>query len=103
MENFGLLGKFTAREENRDMLAAILIEAASQMEAVEGCQLYTINLPETELDSVYVYEVWSSKAAHEASLSLEGVQTLINQAKPLITGMERIESFKQVWGKGTFR
>jgi quinol monooxygenase YgiN len=101
MENFGLFGKFTAKKENRDMLAAILIEAASLMEAVEGCEVYTINLSETEPDSVYVYEIWSSKDAHEASLSLEGVQTLISQAKPLIMGMERISTFKQVWGKGT--
>lgn len=100
MDKFGLYGKFTAKPENRDMLAAILMEAASSMEAVEGCELYTINLSDTELDSVYVYEVWTDKDAHEASLSLEAVQSLILQAKPLITGMERISTFKQVWGKG---
>ncbi|MCM3388329.1 hypothetical protein M3649_09300 [Ureibacillus chungkukjangi] len=49
---------------------------------------------------MFVYEVWSNEEAHQASLTLEATQKLIQRAKPIITGMERISTLKTMGGKG---
>lgn len=100
MEKFSLFGKFTVSEGNRDTLVDILLEAAESMKNLKECEIYTVNITESEPHSVYVYEVWSNENSHQASLSLEATQTLIKRAKPIITGMERISTLQTKGGKG---
>ncbi|KIL51658.1 hypothetical protein KP77_11700 [Jeotgalibacillus alimentarius] len=100
MSQFSLFGKFTVEEENRDLLADILLEAAESMKEQEACEVYIVSVSESEADAVYVYETWRDEEAHQASLSLEVTQKLISRAKPIITGMERIQSLKTLGGKG---
>jgi len=100
MEKYSLFGKFTVSEGNRDTLVEILLEAAESMKNLEECEIYTVNINESEPHSVYVYEVWSNENAHQASLSLEATQTLIKRAKPIMTGMERISTLQTKGGKG---
>ncbi|OIK08598.1 hypothetical protein BIV59_19610 [Bacillus sp. MUM 13] len=49
--------------------------------------MYLVNI--SELNAVYVYEVWSDEEAHPASLTLEAAQTFIKRTKPIITGMNK--------------
>ncbi|WP_079480834.1 putative quinol monooxygenase [Halobacillus salinus] len=100
MNKFSLFGKFTVQEGERGTLVNILLEAAESMEKVEECEVYLVNVSEQEPDAVYVYEVWSSEDAHQASLSIEATQTLIRRAKPIITGMERLNTLQAIGGKG---
>ncbi|BDH61640.1 hypothetical protein MTP04_17700 [Lysinibacillus sp. PLM2] len=100
MNKFSLFGKFTVQEGERDTLVDILLEAAETMKSLDECEIYLVNISESEPNSVYVYEVWSNENAHQASLTLEATQTLITKAKPIITGMERISTFKTMGGKG---
>lgn len=100
MGKFSLFGKFTVEVSNQEKLAAILVEAAESMEAVEGCTIYLVSVSPDEPDAVYVYEVWDDEAAHQNSLTLEVTQTLISKARPLITGMERIRTLETLGGKG---
>lgn len=100
MSKFSLLGKFTVQPGERDKMVEILLEAAKSMTDLEECEIYLVNISENESDSVYVYEVWSSEEAHQASLTLEATQKLIQRAKPLITGMERISTLNVLGGKG---
>ncbi|MFD0049785.1 putative quinol monooxygenase [Actinomycetes bacterium NPDC127524] len=100
MSKYSLLSKFTVQEGKRDTLTDILLEAAESMMNLDECQIYLVNISEVELNAVYVYEVWRDEEAHQASLTLEGSQTLIMRAKPIITGMERICTLKTVGGKG---
>ncbi len=100
MSKFSLFGKFTVQEGERDTMVEILLEAAESMGNLEQCEIYLVNVSENEPDSVYVYEVWSNEEAHQASLALEATQTLIQRAKPIITGMERISTLKAMGGKG---
>ncbi|MBM7578072.1 putative quinol monooxygenase [Jeotgalibacillus terrae] len=100
MSKFSLFGKFTVEEENRDLLTDILLEAAESMRDFEACEVYIVSVSESEADTVYVYETWRDEDAHQASLSLEATQRLISRAKPIITGMERIQSLKTLGGKG---
>lgn len=100
MSKFGLYGKFTVKEGERDTLVDILLEAAESMQNLNECEIYLVNISDDEPNSVFVYEVWSNENAHQASLTLEATQTLISRAKPIITGMERISTLKPRGGKG---
>ncbi|GAB2571525.1 putative quinol monooxygenase [Gracilibacillus alcaliphilus] len=100
MNKFGLFGKFTTKEADRDRLVAILLEAAESMKDLEECEVYIVSASEDEPNAVYVYEVWADESTHQASLTLESTQTLIKHAKPIITGMERICTLEPKGGKG---
>ena len=100
MSKFGLFGKFTVKEGERESLVNILLEAAESMENLDECEMYHVSICEDEPNSVFVYEVWCSENAHQESLTLESTQLLIKRAKPIITGMERIATLKPEGGKG---
>jgi quinol monooxygenase YgiN len=99
MCKFGLYGKLIAQEGQRDALVQILLEAAESMHSVEGCEMYAVNISESEPDSVWVVEIWRDEAAHAASLTLESTKTLIQRGKPLIAGMDGVR-LQVVGGKG---
>src|SRR5690625_195725 len=92
LNKFGVYNKFTTIEGKRDVLVEILLKASKSMEEVDECELYVISLDADNTDSIYVYEVWSDAHAHRASLSMEASQTLIQKAKPIIMGLEKINS-----------
>ena len=100
MSRFGMFGKITAVEGKRDELAGILLDAAKAMNALEECELYVVSVKEEEPHFIFVMESWSSKDAHQASLSLEAVKQAIQKGRPKIAGMEIIETFTPVGGKG---
>ncbi|WP_066051516.1 putative quinol monooxygenase [Robertmurraya korlensis] len=99
MSKYGLFGKFTVKDGERDTMVRILMEAAQSMNDLEDCEVYLVSTADLEPNSVYVYEEWKSEDAHQASLGLESTQTLIKQAKPIITGVERISTFQPIGGK----
>ncbi|MFP7495258.1 putative quinol monooxygenase [Terribacillus saccharophilus] len=102
MLKYGLYGKFLVDQENRDELGSILLEAAEAMAHVDGCEVYQISISPDEPQAVYVYEVWTDEAAHQASLALDVTQTLIRRAKPLITGIERLHTLQTLGGIGFY-
>jgi quinol monooxygenase YgiN len=69
------------------------------MQHIPDCELYIINVSETEPDVVWVTEVWRSSAAHQESLARDGVRALIKRNMPFIAGGERIE-VAPIGGKG---
>ncbi|WP_391560080.1 putative quinol monooxygenase [Robertmurraya sp.] len=101
MSKYGLFGKFTVKEGERDSMVRILLEAAQSMNELDECEVYLVSTSDTEPNSVFVYEEWKNENAHQASLGLESTQTLIKQAKPIITGMERISTLKPMGGKSS--
>lgn len=100
LSKFGLYGKLTAVEGKREELLNILLEAANSMKDVEGCDIYLVNVSNEHPNDVIIYEVWENAEAHQASLSLEVTQTLIQRAKPIIAGMERFHTLQTFGGKG---
>ncbi|MGG3805669.1 antibiotic biosynthesis monooxygenase [Metabacillus fastidiosus] len=99
MGKFGLFGKFNVKESERDTLAAILLEAAEAMKSLEEYEIYLVNISDEEPNSVFVYEVWSNENSHPLFLTLDSTQILIESAKPIIAGMERISTLKPSGGK----
>ncbi len=94
---YGLIGKIKVVSGQRDALISILIEGVSGM---PGCLSYIVARDSTDLDAIWVTEVWDSQASHQASLSLPSVKQAISRGRPLITGFgERFET-KPVGGHG---
>ena len=99
MDKFSMYAKFQAQPGARDSLVEILLEAAAGAGADPDCELYVVNVSEKEPEAVWVTEVWSSKAAHDASLQDEATRAMIQRAMPLIAGVESIP-LRPVGGKG---
>jgi quinol monooxygenase YgiN len=81
-------GALTAVEGRGDDLAEILLRAADAVDELDGSVQYLVGLSWSSPDTVVVFEVWESRAAHEASLGNETVRGLIEEARPLIAAME---------------
>jgi len=87
---YGLIGKIIAVPGQRETLCAILMEGKV---AMPGCLSYIVGLDVTDMDAVWVTEVWENQASHQASLSLPTVQAAITKGRPLIAGFgERFET-----------
>lgn len=96
---YGLQGKILAKPGQRDALLALLVEA-SRGGAMPGCRLYVVSEVPAEPDTIAITEVWDDKAAHDASLQLEAVRTLIAKARPFIAGMGDSLELRPVGGQG---
>jgi quinol monooxygenase YgiN len=99
MHTFGLTGKITTHEGQRDALVQLLLEAAKGMQSVEGCKLYIVSISENEPEAIYITEVWTNAEAHQASLALDEVKSAIQRGRPLIAGFESTELLP-LGGKG---
>ena len=84
---YGLIGKFTAAEGQRDALMGYLVEGSQNM---PGNQSYVVAADAGDEVTIWVTEVWDTPESHMASLKLETVQAAIAKARPLIAGMERV-------------
>lgn len=94
---YGLHGKIIAAPGMRAALLGYLLENADSM---PGCNVYIVSEDTENPDAIWVYEIWDSPEAHQASLNLESVQQTIAKARPLIAGMgDRVE-FTPVGGRG---
>ena len=87
---YGLISKITAVAGQRDALAGILIDGTVSM---PGCLSYVVAADATDLDALWVTEVWESQATHQASLQLPGVKAAIAKGRPVIAGFSsRVET-----------
>jgi quinol monooxygenase YgiN len=87
---YGLIGKITATAGQRDALAAILLDGTG---AMPGCLSYVVAADPANADALWVTEVWTDRAAHQASLKLPAVQAAIARGRPLIAGFsDRVET-----------
>jgi quinol monooxygenase YgiN len=82
---YAYIGKFTATPGNQQALTDRLLIAAEMMENAAGCLQYYIY---TGDESVWVSEIWRTKADHDASLEIPGVRDFIRETKPLIAQMD---------------
>lgn len=80
--NAGTLGTVSGR---RDELVAHLTRRNDTL-AELGCLAYEVGVDESEPDTVFVVEMWTSAEAHQASLARPDVQDSIATARPLLSG-----------------
>lgn len=89
-ETYGLIGQMKVAEGKRDLVIEALVNGTKNM---PGNLAYLIAEDLEDATSIWITEVWESKAAHADSLQLPGVQEAIAKARPFITGFgTRIET-----------
>ena|SRR5437867_8544332 len=94
---YGLISKIKTVAGQRDALITILIDGTSTM---PGCLSYIVAKDSADGETIWVTEVWESRASHQASLSLPAVQQAMAKGKPLIAAFgERFET-QPVGGHG---
>ncbi len=96
---YGLIGKMLAASGSREELIGILLSGTAGM---PGCLSYVVARDLEDSDALWATEVWESREAHAASLSLASVQEAIAKGRPLIAGFgERFET-EPVGGHGLY-
>ncbi len=90
---YGLLGQMMAQPGQRAALVAILSEGTGEM---PGNIAYLIGEDSANPDAIWIVELWVSKEAHAASLTLPVVQGAIKRGRPLIAGFGTRAEFKPV-------
>lgn len=90
MNKYGLIGRMLSTPGKRDELIDILLSGVSGM---PGCMSYVVARDLEDENALWVSEVWESKQAHEASLTLASVRDAISKGRPMIAGFgERFET-----------
>ena len=97
---YGFEGTLRAQPGRGPELLTILLEAAEQMRGMDGCELYVVGVASDDPDVIRVSEVWTSKAAHDESLSLPDVRALIGKATPLMAARPSGTAWAPKGGKG---
>ncbi len=82
---YGYLGSLKTRPGHRDAVVDILVGGADGLREA-GCHLYVVGVAETDDVTIWVSEVWQSKAHHAASLQLPATRAAIARAMPMLTG-----------------
>jgi len=87
---YGLIGQMMAAPGKRDELIATLAEGT---QAMPGCLSYIVAKDATNVDAIWITEVWTDAEHHTASVKLPSVQAAIIKARPIITGFgQRFET-----------
>jgi quinol monooxygenase YgiN len=68
MDRVARYGKFVAKEGSGGQLADLLLAAADALENEPGCELYLVSRQRDAPDTVWVTELWRSKADLDAAL-----------------------------------
>ena len=99
MTYYGLSGTIIAQSGRRDELVTILLKAANLLEQNKDCVYYAVATDDSA-DTIWITEVWRSKAGHDASLEPTDIRALIMSAKPLIKDMSTGVETVVLGGKG---
>jgi quinol monooxygenase YgiN len=96
---YGYLGSMKVKPGHRDDVVAILLDGIDGLRAV-GCEAYIVGIAATDDDTIWVSEVWQSKAHHDASLQLPEVRASIEKVMPMLTGQFTSQEVSVVGGLG---
>lgn len=91
MERIARYGKFVAKDGQGQELAELLLGAAGALENERGCELYLVNRQTDAPDTVWVTELWRSKADLDAALKQVAGSSEASAALRLVRSAETIE------------
>lgn len=99
MERVARYGKTIAKENRGGEVADLLLKAAGELSDGPGCELYLINRETGKPDTVWVTEVWRSKA--DLDMAREKIRGSENVAAvmALVDNFEMVE-LELLGGKG---
>jgi quinol monooxygenase YgiN len=82
-EMYGLIGKMMTVPGQRDAFVDILLQGTT---AMPGCLSYVVAKDPADENALWITEVWTDKASHEASLALPSVKEAIGKGRAMIAG-----------------
>ena len=97
---YAMTGKLNAQIGKRDELVEILLSASRVVAQLPGCRAYIVNEDIADETCVWVFEIWDDKEAHDSSLKVERVRSLIAEAMPLRGGAPSGAELRVVGGHG---
>jgi quinol monooxygenase YgiN len=93
---YGLISRITAQSGRRDELVKILLSAMAN--SMAGCLNYIVATDPSDANSIWVTEVWQSRQAHAASLSIPAVKEAVSKGAALIASFSRVAETAPVGG-----
>jgi quinol monooxygenase YgiN len=96
----GIYVRFQARPGRGADLAANLLDGIHSFGHIPACELCLVNRPPQDPDTVYVTEVWSSRAEHEAFAARDDVQAFIHDVHALAAEPPEVTYVVPVGGVG---
>ncbi len=98
---YGLFGSFIAVDGKRNELLQVLLEASELLKQNNDCIHYLVSTSE-DPNTVWVYETWTNKEAHDKALEPENIRLLIQKAMPFIKSVsDGSVELSTIGGKGT--
>jgi quinol monooxygenase YgiN len=94
---YGLILKITAVPDQRDDLAAIMLEGIAN---VPGCLSYIVAHEPADEVTIWVTEVWTDEAAYRTAFEAPRGKAVVAQALPLIATFEEPRFTIPVGGVG---
>ncbi|MFT5930935.1 MAG: quinol monooxygenase YgiN [Hyphomonas sp.] len=94
---YGLIGKFTSTDGDRESLSAILLNGPRDM---PGCLSCIVANDPGDPNALWIAEVSDSADSHKASLGLPSVQAAIKEGRPLIASMQQVAETAPLGGHG---
>jgi quinol monooxygenase YgiN len=99
MSRVSRYGKLVARQGRGAELADLLLSAAADLADDPGCELYLVNQQAGLPDTIWVTEVWRSKADLDATVARISGSERVAAAMALVETGETIE-LELLGGKG---
>jgi quinol monooxygenase YgiN len=99
MSRVSRYGRAVAKEGRGGELAQVLLAAAAEMEGDPGCELYLVNRQADQPDTIWVTELWRSRADLDASLERIRGSAGVSAAMALVDDWQMIE-LDLLGGKG---
>ena len=97
---YAYFGSFRAKEGKRDTVAKLWKEAAIQLKKNADCLEYIISTSDEDSNTVWLWQVWTSREAHDKSIQEEYAQNIIRKATPFIESYGKHLDLIIVGGKG---
>lgn len=85
---FGVHAMMMAIDNKGGPLAALILQAANLAKSLPGNELYLVQRSLEDPDLIFITEVWTSQKAHQDSLNNPKILSIIEQARPLIEGID---------------
>jgi len=95
-----LINKVTAKPGKRQEVVDILLAAGAAFDDDDACLLYLVSTDNEDPDLIWVQDVWTDQASHEAAMATEEMSTQVQRSLPLLAGMPAQTEVQPVGGKG---
>ncbi|HEY7857625.1 MAG TPA: putative quinol monooxygenase [Candidatus Nanopelagicales bacterium] len=96
---YGYIGSMKTKPGQRDAVVSLLLSGVDGLREI-GCRSYVVGVSGDDDVTIWVSEVWESKAHHDDSLALPAVRAAIATAMPMLTGEFTSQEVRVAGGLG---